>query len=57
MCELPQDYVWSSYRGTAGYDDGFPFGVDSDRLSYYGPDRAGAQLRLRAFVERVVTDS
>lgn len=57
MCELPQDYVWSSYRGTAGYDNGFPFVVDSDLLSYYGPDRADAQLRLRRFVERVVENS
>lgn len=57
MCERPQDYVWSSYRGAAGYDGGFPFIDDSQLLGYYGPDRADAQLRLRAFFERVVTDS
>jgi REP element-mobilizing transposase RayT len=57
MCEQPQDYVWSSYRGTAGYDDGLPFVDDSQLLSYYGPDRGAAQQRLREFFERVVEDS
>lgn len=57
MCERPQDYVWSSHRGTAGHDNGFPFVDDAELLSYYGPDRAAAQERLRRFVERVVEDS
>jgi putative transposase len=57
MCEQPQDYVWSSYRGTAGYDDGFPFVADSELLSYYGPDRDAAGQRLREFFERVVEHS
>ena len=57
MCERPQDYIWSSYRGTAGYDNGFPFVDDAELLGYYGPDRAAAQERLRRFVERVVEDS
>jgi putative transposase len=57
MCERAQDYFWSSYRGTAGYDEkGFWFVDDRELVSYYGHDRARAQLRLRRFVERDVTD-
>ena len=57
MCESPADYVWSSYRGTAGYDEPFPFVDDRDLLSYYGPDRTRAQERLRRFCEEAVTVS
>lgn len=56
MCERPQDYAWSSYRGTAGYDGGFWFVDDRELVGYYGPDRPRAQRRLRRFVERDVTD-
>jgi putative transposase len=57
MCARPEDYAWSSYRGTAGYDDGFWFVDDRELLSYYGHDRARAQRRLRRFVNKDVTES
>jgi REP element-mobilizing transposase RayT len=55
LCELPQDWPWSSYAGTAGYREQFLFVDDREILAYYGVNRADAQRRLRRFVERPVT--
>jgi putative transposase len=50
LCERPQDWPWSSYRGTAGYARGFPFVDDAPIRSYFDKGQAGRKA-LRAFVE------
>jgi REP element-mobilizing transposase RayT len=55
LCERPQDWPWSSYRGTAGYDKGFPFVDDAPIRELFGPGPEGQEL-LRAFVEDAVTE-
>ena len=49
----PQDWPWSSYAGTAGYDEPFPF-VDDTRRSHILRHRRRARELLRAFVEDAV---
>ena len=51
MCSHPADWPWSSYRGTAGYDKGFPFVTDDLVLGILDNDRAKAQRLLRILVE------
>jgi hypothetical protein len=55
VVERPQDWYWSSYRGTAGYDEGFSFVDDRSIRELFGPGPFGTEL-LRAFVEKRVTD-
>jgi putative transposase len=50
-CEKPQDWLWSSYAGSAGYREPFPFVDDSLILGSIHEDRAKAQQLLRAIVE------
>jgi putative transposase len=57
MCERPEDWLWSSYRGTAGFDDGFPFVDDGPLRDYFGSNHGAATLFLRTFVEEAVTVS
>jgi hypothetical protein len=51
LCELPQGWVWSSYAGSAGYRDPFPFVDDSLLLGSIHDDRQKAHVLLREFVE------
>ena len=51
LCREPADWYWSSYRGTAGYDEGFPFVDPSTHRAYFGPQAARSIELLRAFVE------
>lgn len=51
LCELPQDWLWSSYAGSAGYRQQFPFVDDSLLLSSIHEDVAKARLLLREIVE------
>jgi putative transposase len=51
LCLQPQDWTWSSYRGTAGLAPRFPFVDDELALASFAEDRAKAVPRLRAFVE------
>jgi hypothetical protein len=55
LCDRPQDWRWSSYRGTAGYARPFRF-VDDRRIrQYFEKGRAGVRA-LRAFVEQGLTE-
>jgi REP element-mobilizing transposase RayT len=54
LCKQPQDWLWSSYRGTAGYGEQFDFVDDSAIRAYFGDGPRGTE-RLRAFVEEAVT--
>ena len=56
LCERPQDWPWSSYRGSAGYDRGFPFVDDGVIREFFGSEPAAATELLRAFVEEAVTE-
>jgi putative transposase len=51
LCLQPQDWTWSSYRGSAGLAPPFPFVDDELALASFAEDRAKAVPRLRAFVE------
>jgi REP element-mobilizing transposase RayT len=53
VCEHPADWTWGSYRGCAGYDNGFAFVTNDFILSSFHANRAKAQRLLRAFVEAV----
>jgi len=54
LCSSPSDYVWSSYRGCAGYDvTGFPFVSNELVLRTYHDDVTQAQRLLRLHVEAV----
>lgn len=58
LCERPQDWPWSSYRGTAGYTRQFRFVDDGPIRSYFAPGAEGRRA-LRKYVEtaRVVADA
>jgi len=51
MCASPADWLWSSYRGTAGLDGQFAFVDDSRIREYFGGDTEDALRLLRNFVE------
>ena len=51
LCPEPADWYWSSYRGAAGYDQGFPFVDPSTHRAYFGAEAAHSTELLRAFVE------
>jgi putative transposase len=51
LCKEPADWQWSSYRGTAGYDEGFPFVDPSTHRAYFGAEAPRSIELLRAFVE------
>ena len=51
LCLQPQDWTWSSYRGSAGLAPPFPFVDDRLALASFAEDRAEAVRRLRTFVE------
>lgn len=52
LCGSPVDWLWSSYRGTAGLDGKFAFVEDAAIRDYFGGDGEGALQLLRNFVER-----
>lgn len=51
LCNRPQDWYWSSYRGTAGYAEPFKFVDDELALGSFGDNPARAVVSLRTFVE------
>lgn len=55
LCELPQDWYWSSYPGSAGYDRAFPFVDDRLLLGTLHKDVTIARGMLRDVIE--ITDS
>jgi REP element-mobilizing transposase RayT len=50
-CVAPQDWHWSSYAGSAGHADPFPFVDDSLILGSLHEDRTRAQQLLRVIAE------
>lgn len=55
LCELPQDWIWSSYAGTAGYREPFGFVDDVAIRGVFGIGQEGQEI-LRIFVEEPVTE-
>ena len=51
LCSSAADWLWSSYRGTAGLDGRFAFVDDAVIRGYFGGDSKEALQLLRAFVE------
>lgn len=51
LCERPQDWYWSSYRGSAGYGPQFSFVDDSVLLGIFDENRERAVHLLRLFAE------
>ena len=51
LCDNPADWLWSSYRGTAGLDGAFAFVDDRPIRAYFGRDAEDAIRVLRGFVE------
>jgi len=50
MVERPEDYKWSSYRATAGYNDA-PDWLDlKSALEFFHPDRGEARANYKDFV-------
>lgn len=50
MVDRPEDYRWSSYRVTAGFDDGVPWFDSGAALEPFAIDRQTAQSHYREFV-------
>jgi REP element-mobilizing transposase RayT len=53
LVERPQDWLWSSYAGTAGYAKPFRFVDDRPIRECFGEDADGLEI-LRLFVEAAV---
>src|SRR4051812_16695801 len=51
QCELPQDWYWSSYPGSAGYAPPFPFVDDRLLLGLFHRDVTKARMLLRDVIE------
>lgn len=51
LCRSPADWLWSSYRRTAGLDGRFAFVNDAAIRHYFGGDTEEASRLLRSFVE------
>ena len=51
LCVSPADWLWGSYRGTAGLDGRFAFVDDSRIREYFGGSTEDALQLLRSFVE------
>jgi REP element-mobilizing transposase RayT len=51
LCDRPQDWLWSNYRGSAGLDGAFAFVDDRPMRAYFGGDSKEALRALRGFVE------
>lgn len=55
LCPRPQDWIWSSYAGTAGYREPFAFVEDVAIRDVFGRGPESQEI-LRVFVEEPVTD-
>jgi putative transposase len=51
LCDNPADWLWSSYRGTAGIDGRFAFVSHDSIREYFGGSTEEALRLLRNFVE------
>ena len=51
LCSNAAEWYWSSYRGCAGYDNGFRFVTNDLVVSLFHEDRTRGQRLLRVFVE------
>jgi REP-associated tyrosine transposase len=51
LCKSPADWLWSSYRGTAGMDGAFAFVDNAPIRAYFGGDGEEALRQLRNYVE------
>jgi REP element-mobilizing transposase RayT len=51
LCSSPGDWLWSSYRGTAGLDGAYAFVDDAPIREYFGGESDEALRLLRNFVE------
>jgi len=51
MVEKPEDYKWSSYRATAGYDDAADWFDAKSALAFFHPDMSQAMADYRDFVQ------
>lgn len=52
LCRRPEDWLWSSYRGTARLDGAFAFVKDAAIRDQFGGDDPESILALRIYVER-----
>ena len=51
LCELPQDWYWSSYPGSAAYAPAFSFVDDQPLLGMLHEDVTKARIMLRDVIE------
>jgi putative transposase len=51
LCKHPAEWPWGSYRGAAGYDEGFAFVTNELVWDSLHEDRKRAQQLLRVLVE------
>jgi putative transposase len=56
MVPRPEEYLWSSYRATAGYDASPPWLASDSVLQHFAPDHAQAQAFYREFVDQRLDD-
>ena len=54
MCQLPEEWPWSSYRATIGLAPAIPWLATSDLLAAFSGTAERAQRRYRSFVEEGV---
>lgn len=53
-CRAPQDWLWSSYRATAGYVPSPTLLRDDALLKLFSEDRARSQLEWRRLVDKAI---
>jgi REP element-mobilizing transposase RayT len=51
LCAKPEDWIWSSWRGTSALDKAFPFVDDRAFVSFFDEDRTRALPQMRVFVQ------
>ena len=56
MVKRPEDYKWSSYRATAGYDAALDCLDLASALSFFHPDRDEARMNYKEFVCAKIDD-
>jgi len=54
MCQLPEEWPWSSYRAMIGLAPAIPWLATSDLLAAFSGTAERAQRRYRSFVEEGV---
>ena len=50
ICEQPEDWIWSSFRGCAGLDFPPPFLATTQHLRLFGATPSAARRAYREFV-------